>query len=557
MILIEERQTRKTPGITSLFISFKYNPAYIDIVKSIPTSTFDDKVKEWEIPVSYINELLDKLCVYDSIQLNLINNEPKIINKFNLQEYKTKPFDYQLDGIQHGLNNDSWLLLDEPGLGKTLQLIYLAQELKEREGIEHCLIICGINTLKSNWKKEIKKHSDLTCRILGERYGKRGGYYIGSTAQRAAELKQPIDEFFVITNIETFRNESIMEAFKKSENKFDMIVIDEIHACKNPNSQQGKHLLKLNKAKYRIGATGTLLLNDPLDAYVPLKWIGAERSAFSTFKYFYYNYGGPFNNTFLGFRNIKVLKNQIERYSLRRQKDLLKLPPKFIIEEIVEMDTKQRQFYGNIKQGIIDQVDKVHMSTANILAMTARLRQATACPSILTTDNIESAKISRAVDLTNQIVGNNHKVVIFSTFKETVYELEKQLKHLGLVLGTGDQKEIEIEEAKEKFQTDDNVKIFLGTWQKSGTGITLTAADYMIFIDTPWTSGVFNQACDRIYRIGTKEDVFIYNLITKDTIDERVLEILHDKEALSDYVVDDEISERSIDSLKKYIEELK
>ena len=557
MILIEERQTRKTPGITSLFISFKYNPTYIDIIKSIPTSTFDDKVKEWEIPVSYINELLDKLCVYDSIQLNLINNEPKIINKFNLQEYKTKPFDYQLDGIQHGLNNDSWLLLDEPGLGKTLQLIYLAQELKEREGIEHCLIICGINTLKSNWKKEIKKHSDLTCRILGERYGKRGGYYIGSTAERAAELKQPIDEFFVITNIETFRNESIMEAFKKSENKFDMIVIDEIHACKNPNSQQGKHLLKLNKAKYRIGATGTLLLNDPLDAYVPLKWIGAERSAFSTFKYFYYNYGGPFNNTFLGFRNIKVLKNQIERYSLRRQKDLLNLPPKFIIEEIVEMDTKQRQFYDNIKQGVIDQVDKVHMSTANILAMTARLRQATACPSILTTDNIESAKISRAVDLTNQIVENNHKVVIFSTFKETVYELEKQLKHLGLVLGTGDQKEIEIEEAKEKFQTDDNVKIFLGTWQKSGTGITLTAADYMIFIDTPWTSGVFNQACDRIYRIGTKEDVFIYNLITKDTIDERVLEILHDKEALSDYVVDDEISERSIDSLKKYIEELK
>lgn len=557
MIIIEEKKTKKLPGITSLFLSFNYNPIYVDILKSIPIHNFDKKDKIWEIPTSYTDELLDKLCVYDSIQLKLLNKPTKIINKFNLKDYKTKPFDYQLEGIEYGLNHDKWLLLDEPGLGKTLQLIYLAQELKEREGIEHCLIICGINTLKANWKKEIQKHSNLSCRILGERYGKRGGYSIGSTTQRAEDLKNPIKEFFVITNIETFRNEAIMEAFKKSENKFDMIVIDEIHACKNPNSQQGKHLLKLNNAKYRIGATGTLLLNDPLDAYVPLKWIGAERSAFSTFKYFYYNYGGPFNNTFIGFRNIDVLKYQIEQYSLRRQKDLLHLPPKFIIEEYVEMDSKQNQFYNNIKQGIIDEVDKVRMSTANILAMTARLRQATACPSMLTTENIESAKINRCVDLTQQIVENGHKIVIFSTFKETVYELKEKLKHLGLVVVTGDQKELEIEANKEAFQHDDKVKIFLATWQKAGTGITLTAADYMIFIDTPWTWGVFDQACDRIYRIGTKEDVFIYNLITKDTVDERVLEILRDKEAIADYIVDDEISERSIDSLKKYIEELK
>lgn len=556
MILIEEKQTQKVPGITSLFVTFDYNPIYVDLIKTIPQCNFDKDTKQWEVPTAYTNDLLDKFCVYDSIQLNLLNTEPREIEQFELNAYKTTPFNYQLEGIQYGLNHDKWLLLDEPGLGKTLQLIYLAQELKEKEGIEHCLIICGINTLKFNWKKEIQKHSNLSCRILGEKIGKRGGHSIGSTSERAEELKNPIDEFFIITNIETFRSDEIMKAFKKTKNKIDMIVVDEIHTCKSPTSQQGKHLLKLDSAKYKVGATGTLLLNDPLDAYMPLKWIGAERAPFSTFKYFYYNYGGPFNNTFIGFKNIDVLKNQIEEYSLRRQKDLLDLPPKFIIEEYVEMDTKQQQFYNNIKEGIIEQVDKVHMSTTSILAMIARLRQATACPSILTTENIDSAKMNRCVDLTEQIVSNGHKVVIFSTFKDTVYQLEKALKKFNPTVNTGDIKDEVINKNIHTFLNDKNSMVFLATWQKCGTGITLTSADYMIFIDTPWTSAVFDQACDRIYRIGTKSDVFIYNLITKDTIDERVLEILQDKEAIADYIIDDEVNEKALEKLRKYIQEL-
>ena len=114
----------------------------------------------------------------------------------------------------------------------------------------------------------------------------------------------------------------------------------------------------------------------------------------------------------------------------------------------------------------------------------------------------------------------------------------------------------EIYENKEKFQNDDRYKVFLGTWQKCGTGITLTAASYMIFLDTPWTYAVFEQACDRIYRIGTNKSVFIYKLICKDTVDEKVDKLLLSKQAISDYVIDDKISPDSIDELRNYIEEL-
>lgn len=558
MIYIEEKNTNKMPGITSLYISFDYKQEIVDVIKSIDCKHYDTKSKIWEIPLSYTSYLLDKLALYDDIELKLKKDQINKNEEYKLSKYKTKPYKYQEEAIQYGLNNKCWLLLDDTGLGKSLEIIYLAEELKKKENIKHCLIVCGINNLKSNWKKEIQKHSKLDCRILGERINSKGRSIIGSVKERAEELMKPIKEFFIITNIETLREDIIIKAFEKGKNKIDMMAIDEIHACKSPTSQQGKHLLKLNKATYKIGMTGTLLLNDPLDAYVPLKWIGVEKSTFTTFKYHYCTYVGQFHNILLGFKNISLLKDQIASCSLRRKKDeVLELPPKNIITEYVEMDTKQQKFYDHIKDGIIDEVDKVEMSTSSLLSMVARLRQATAYPGILTTEDIDSAKISRACELTEEIINNGGKVVIFSTFKDTVYELQKELSKYNPLIATGDTKDMETSQNIDMFQNDDKYKIFIGTWQKCGTGITLTAASYMIFIDTPWTAAVFNQACDRIYRIGTNRKVFIYNLITKDTIDERVLEIINDKKAISDYIIDNEISKSTVDNLRKYILELK
>ena len=560
MIRIEEKSTVKLPGITSLFVTFDFNRAVVDELKLLSNTFYNADTKEWEIPITSLSEFIDRTCKLDTIDIHLAQDEISgvvddlVVDKYN---YKTQPFDYQLDGINFGLKHNQWLLLDAPGLGKSLQLIYLAQELKQRHNIQHCLIVCGINTLKTNWKAEIEKHSDLSCTILGQRINRKGKLVIDGVDKRVEQLMKPIEEFCVITNIETLRSDKIINAINKNKyNKFDMVIVDEAHVLKSPNSQQTKNMLKIKGAKYKVAATGTLLMNNPMDCYVPLKWIGADRSTYTNFKYYYCNYGGIFGNDLIGFKNLETLKNQIETYSLRRTKDILKLPPKNVINEYVDMNDAQQLFYDNIKQGIIDQVDKVHMSTANLLAMVSRLRQATACPSILTTESITSAKVERAADLAEQIVSSGEKVVIFSTFKETVKQLAEQLRHLGIVLGTGDNDDSEIEEAKQAFQNDPDTKVFIGTWQKCGVGITLTAASYMIFIDHPWTSAGCEQAEDRIHRIGTSNSVFIYRLIARDTIDERVLELVNDKRALSSYIIDDEVPPEYVDSLRKYISEL-
>lgn len=558
MIRIDERVTAKLPGITSLFVSFDFQKIIVEELKLLPTTNYNPVTHEWEIPLTSLTALIDRLCIHDEIELHILTDEIEEFVSYDLQQYKTTPFEYQKQGINYGLNHDKWLLLDSPGLGKTLQLIYLAQELKERKGVEHCLIVCGINTLKTNWKAEIEKHSNLSCRILGERINTKGQCVIDGVAARLEQLKNPIDEFFVITNVETLREDKIIQAIKKNKhNKFDMIVFDEVHKVKDCNSAQGRNLLKLNTANYVIGATGTLLLNNPLDAFVPLKWIGAEKANQSTFKYYYCTFGGEYNNTLVGYKNLSVLQDQINKYSLRRTKDILDLPPKNIINEYIDMAEDQQKFYDEIKEGIIKDVDKVRMSTANLLAMVGRLRQATACPSILTTKKLSATKLDRAEELADAIISNGDKVVIFSTFKPTVYELVNRLsKRYKVVIGTGDQTDFEIEAAKKQFQEDASVKIFIGTHQKCGTGITLTAASYLIFIDHPWTEAETTQCEDRIHRIGSKNPVFIYRLICKNTIDERVLELVNDKGAIADYVVDEKITAQGLDSLRKYIEDL-
>lgn len=554
MIYIKEEKTKQVPGLTSLFVSFDYNKDIVEVVKSCDGSKYNKKDKIWEVPILNLSYLLDMLVLIDDVTLQLLEDKNPKIHRYEPKDDLLFP--HQVEGVQFGLHHDRWLLLDAPGLGKTLQIIRLAEELKERENIQHCLIICGLNSLKQNWRKEIQKFSNLSCRIIGKRINSRGREVDISVADCVEQLKQPIDEFFLIINVEKLRDDKLISALIKNKpNKIDLIVVDELHVAKSSTSQQGQNLLK-TKSKYQVGATGTLLLNDPIDAYVPLKWIGAERSTVSDFKKYYYRHEG-FGGQVTGYKNLAQLKDQIEKVSLRRKKDLLDLPPKNVIDEFVEMDEKQSKFYNNVKAGIKDEVDKVVLRTSNLLAMIARLRQATECPQVLTTEDIPSAKIDRCVDLAEQILSDpQEKLVVFSMFKEPLNPLMDRLKKYNPFLCTGDVDDSVIANNITTFQEDDEHRVMLCTISKMGTGVTLNRAGYSIFLSTPWTDGVQTQAEDRIHRIGTKKPVFVFRLWTKDTIDERVFELINTKKALSDYVVDDDMSEQTLDVLRKYIQEM-
>lgn len=541
MINITENVSKKCVGQTSLFVSFDYDPKYVDIVKQAEDAIWHKDLKQWELPLNKLAFLIDNFTLLDDIQLDLLEDDVKE-RELNLTvNYRTDPFEYQLEDIKWLINNTNSLNLNPMGLGKTLELIYTAEELKSQKGIEHCLIICGINTLKANWKKEVQTHSSLDCIVIGEKINSKGTITYASVKERAEQLYEPIKEFFVIINIESIRDSLVINAILNSKNSFDMIILDECHKAKSPQSEQGKNLLKLAKVgKYHYGLTGTVIVNSPLDRYVPLKFIGKERANFTNFKNFYCVINHIFGHQqIVSYKNLDLLKDEINQYSIRRDKSILNLPPKIVVPEYIDLTPAQAKFYTDLQKGIVSEADRVNIKTSSLLGLVTRLRQASTCPSALTTSALGNSKVERACELVDEIISNNEKVIIFSTFKEPLYQLKDLLKEYGPLLCTGDQTDLEINDSIEKFQTDDSKKVILCTTSKMGTGITLTAASYEIFLDSVWTYRLESQCEDRRWRVGTKKTLIIYKLIASGTIDERIQDILKRKRGISDYLVDD------------------
>ena len=542
MIQIIENLSDKLPSYTSLYLKLQfYNQDLFRFLSQIEDSYYDTNNNGFEILPNKLYLIINKLIQYD--QVELITYTENINKKYQCDQnnFKIKPYSYQLDGINYGLNKNQWLLLDDQGLGKTLQMIYLSQELKERENIQHCLIICGINSLKYNWANEIKKFSNLSYRVLGEYTTKTGKTKMAPIQKRLEELKENIDEFFVIINKEIMQNKDFLKIYQKSKNKFDIIILDEAHKLVSPTSLSAKALLKL-QAKYKVALSGTIIMNVPENTYVSLKWTNNIKSTFTQFKHTYNVYGGFGGISVIGYKNLEILQELISKCSLRRLKtdELKDLPEKTFIDEYVDLLTEQQKLYDNVEVGILEELNKLdHIPTIiEELTINMRLRQISAYPGILSEEVQQSAKLDRLAELVENIVAQGDKVVIFNTFKEAAKKEFELFSKYNPVFCTGDQSEVEIDNNKKIFNSDDNCKVMICTWQKMGTGHTLTSANYCIFVDTPWTWADFNQAADRIHRIGQNKHVFIITLISKNTYDERVKEIMLNKKNLSDYVID-------------------
>lgn len=273
MITIRIDKSNKCNGDYSLYISFTYDVNIVNIMRNQIIRYYNPDTREWELPVKNFNTIVEQLKDY---QLNIINlHENAIKDNLNEKQYnyipknyafKIEPFKHQVEGIEYGLKYDKFLLGDEQGLGKTMQAINIAVIKKQQKKYKHCLIICGVNGLKWNWKAEVEKHSDERAYILGTRM-KKDKEYIGNMQDRLDDLQLLIDlpnyetakfhkkvneldnaeeytishPYFLITNIETLRNEDIIKKLKElCDNKIiNMIVLDERSSLQRPKFNPG------------------------------------------------------------------------------------------------------------------------------------------------------------------------------------------------------------------------------------------------------------------------------------------------------------------------------
>lgn len=557
MINIKIAKSNKCNGEHSLFVTFDFDMRIVNIIREFPSKYWYADDKMWELPFNKLGEFINQV---QFTEIN-ITGEYVTVEKPKAEipkgfEFKTNPYEHQIAGFNFGLTNDRWLLGDEMGLGKTKQVIDIAVAKKLQKGYQHCLIICGVNGLKWNWRNEVYTHSNEEAYILGQRT-KRDKIKIGSNADKLIDVKLLASNkaYFIITNIETLRSEEIATELKAlcSAGVIGMIAFDECHKAKNPQSDQGKGILKL-QADTMIAMTGTPLMNQPFDLFIILKWLGYEKHAFGAFKKHYANYGGFGGYEVIGYKNLDELQERLDEIMLRRKKEeVLDLPEKTYIDEYVEMNPKQRKIYNEITMDIKSNIDQIKMAN-NPLAELIRMRQATGYTGILSSTVKESAKLDRMEELVDEAVQNGKKVVIFSNWTQmtdVIYErLSKRFRGLCF---TGETKDDERQWYVNQFQTFDYINFIVGTSGAMGTGLTLTAGTVEIFVDEPWNMALKEQCVDRCHRIGQKNNITIYTLMCEDTIDERIHEIVEKKGAMADALIDGKLDKQSTKELLDYL----
>lgn len=549
----------------SAFVSFKYNQDILNKVRAVSSRYYHKDIQAWEVPEYCYNDLIGMLKEY---RLNILNS---FLTKENDEvevdyDFKTKPFKHQKQSFIYALNHDRWLLADEQGLGKTKQVIDIAVNKKLTNNYKHCLIVCGVNGLKWNWVNEVKTHSNEDAWILGQRI-KNNKTIIGSNADKLDDVKH-IDElpYFIITNVETLRYKKktgnkikqrgkivdeyvypITDELLKlcNDNVINMIAFDEFHKCKNPDSEQGSQILRLH-AENMIAMTGTPLMNNPLDLYVILKWLGYEKHSFYNFKNHHCIMGGYSGYEIVGYRHLDELQKRLEYFMLRRLKsDVFDLPDKLYVDEYVEMTPKQSIIYKEAYMNTLANIDNIRESN-NPLSLLIRMRQATGYTGILSSTIQESAKLDRMEELVEEAVTNGKQVVIFSNWTQMTDAIWSRLfGKYRLSIITGETKDIDRQDNVSEFQSGAS-QVIIGTIGAMGTGLTLTAGTVEIFMDEPWNNALKEQAVDRCHRIGTKENVTIYTLLCKDTIDEKIHDLVLKKGAIADAMIDGKIDNKAL-----------
>lgn len=548
MINIKVRKSKRvyTDNPYSIFVTFPYDQKIVDTIRTIEGRRWNSEKKEWELPITGLETLIVNLPEFDfdiNGYVDFSEEENESVEIPQNFSFKTSPFKHQVEGFEYGLSHNNWLLGDEQGLGKTKQVIDIAVAKKLALGYKHCLIVCGVNGLKWNWVEEIKTHSNEQAYILGQRQ-RAGKTVIGSTADKLNDIMNLFrandnTPYFIITNVESLRNEQIVTKLKLLCQKkiINIVAADEVHKMKNPASQQGKGFLQI-QPECKIAMTGTPLMNNPFDLYIILKWLGYEKHTFNAFKHHYATYGGYGGYEVIGYRYLDELQHKLDSIMLRRLKnDVLDLPEKTHITEYVEMTPKQAQIYKEISSEIRMNIDQIKMAN-NPLAELIRMRQATGYTGILSSKVCESAKLDRMEELVSDAIENNKQVVIFSNWTQmTDVVYDRLCGKYPLAVITGQTKDAERQQMVEKFQSG-KAKVIIGTIGAMGTGITLTAGTVEIFLDEPWNRANKEQAEDRCHRVGTKQNVTIYTILCKDTIDERINELVEKKGKMADMLVD-------------------
>ncbi|WP_440250136.1 SNF2-related protein, partial [Clostridium sp.] len=497
----------------------------IKLLNLIDNLSQDSNIKSNEIKIHkskavFINESIKDNSlsfIHGKNIVEHISNKIESLTDINYEvpkDLKAKLRDYQLTGFNWFKTLSYYefggILADEMGLGKTLQTITFLLSEKGKKSV-----IVTPTSLIYNWKSEFEKFApNLNIKIIH-----------GNKEERIF-TKEYINEYDVLlTTYGTLRNDYNLY----EDINFDYCIIDEAQNIKNSLSQSSEVVKKLN-AKVKFALTGTPIENNLMELW-------------SLFDYIMPGYlysKKKFQDKFIkNEKGIIELKKYIKPFILRRLKNdvMSELPDKIEKRYVVEMTKEQKKVYKTYIDDIKNKMKEKDLTKdkITIFSYLTKLRQLALDPGILVDGYIGgSGKIDVTVDLINEFINNNHKILLFSQFTSVLDSIKTIFDAEGIEYFylDGSTKASERVSLVNEFNNSNKVKVFLISLKAGGTGLNLTSADVVIHFDPWWNPAIEDQATDRAHRFGQKNVVEVIKLISKGSIEEKIIKLQESKKEI-------------------------
>lgn len=464
-----------------------------------------------------ISEIEDRHIDINTKIPKKLNTELRTYQKIGYKWLKTLE-QYKMGGI----------LADDMGLGKTVQVltVILSYIQENKEKAKNSIIVCP-SSLTLNWYNEIQKFTPTIKTLV----------ISGDYLERKRKIETINNYQIVITSYDSLKRDIDLY----TQYNFKYIVADEAQYIKNNNTKNSK-AVKLINAETKFALTGTPIENSLSELWSIFDFI--MPGYLYKYKKFKELYEIPIIKN-QDEEKMNKLKKQIEPFILRRTKSevLTELPDKTVTILSNEMKEEQYSIYmsymAQARDEIMYQIDMkgFEKSQIKILSLLMRLRQICCHPKLFLSEYTgESSKLNQCIEIIQDAVLGEHKILLFSSYTSMFEIIEEQLKKLKInyLKLTGQTKVGERIKLVDEFNTNKDIKVFLISLKAGGTGLNLTGADMVIHYDPWWNLSAENQATDRTYRIGQKKNVQVYKLITKNSIEEKIYELQQKKAKLID-----------------------
>jgi SNF2 family DNA or RNA helicase len=472
-------------------------------------------------------------------------------------KFKTTPYKHQLDALQDSCDKENFAYFMEMGTGKSKVLLDNAAVLYNKGLINGLLIIAPKGVYKNWYDSEIPTHlPDYIFRKT----------VLWKTSDKSQKQKKILNTLFetgsefhiLLMNVEAFSSsDGPIFARKFLSAHKAMIAIDESTTIKTPTTKRTKNIIALrDMAKYRRILTGSPVTKSPLDLFSQCEFLDPwllGHSSYWTFKSRYavtrkIQAHGRQVEIVVGYRNLGELSEKIQPFSKRVLKDdCLDLPKKTFLKHVVELTKEQKKVYKQMKEEAIAFLDGKVLSSATVMTQLMRLHQIT-CGHFTADDGvIKNLPCNRVVELMDILDNVHNKAVIWSHYTHDVKRIIEEIKNKygedSVVDYFGetdqDQRSINIK----KFQNDDKCRFFVGTTHTGGYGITLTAASTMIYFSNGYDLEKRQQSEARIDRIGQTKPMTYIDIISEDTVDDRIVKALRNKVNIANEIMGEDLKD--------------